>query len=373
MKGQWRGRYESNVQGDIILELDEFPDCYRGCAYLYGPNPSLPGTCAIITIPTKETRGAFRTLLLPLHPDTLQPVAWETIADSFPEAQFANHADVEFNSTDTRLELSWRTRHDIEGRAVIERQDPSRPSDLVPRSDVTTWEAFKQFAVELDHGRFIFRGQAKPWRLRTSFHRTGRADLYRYSFEDDIPHLHRNLSARTRHFYDLKDPSQNGAFYNLVQHHGYPTPLMDWTYSPFVGAFFAYKSVTNAEAVRAADDIKVRVLVFDEREWRSHFGQVQNLNTRHPHFSVLKALAIGNERMVPQQALSTLTNVDDIEAYIRTRELERNVTYLQAIDLPASSRSRVMQELSLMGITAGSMFPGLDGACEELRERFFTL
>jgi len=24
-----------------------------------------------------------------------------------------------------------------------------------------------------------------------------------------------------------------------------------------------------------------------------------------------------------------------------------------------------------MGITAGSLFPGLDGACEELRERFF--
>jgi hypothetical protein len=30
-----------------------------------------------------------------------------------------------------------------------------------------------------------------------------------------------------------------------------------------------------------------------------------------------------------------------------------------------------MRELALMGITAGSLFPGLDGACEELRERLF--
>ena len=30
-----------------------------------------------------------------------------------------------------------------------------------------------------------------------------------------------------------------------------------------------------------------------------------------------------------------------------------------------------MEELSFMGITAGSMFPGLDGACEELREKMF--
>jgi hypothetical protein len=148
---------------------------------------------------------------------------------------------------------------------------------------------------------------------------------------------------------------------------------MDWSLSPFVAAFFAYKNITNAEATRAADEMKVRVFVFDEQKWCIDYGQVQNLVTRHPHFSILKALAIGNERMVPQQALSTLTNVDDVEAYIRTREMERGVTYLEAIDLPISVRSRVMQELSLMGITAGSMFPGLDGACEELRERLFTL
>ena len=30
-----------------------------------------------------------------------------------------------------------------------------------------------------------------------------------------------------------------------------------------------------------------------------------------------------------------------------------------------------MQELSFMGITAGSMFPGIEGACEELKERMF--
>jgi hypothetical protein len=32
-----------------------------------------------------------------------------------------------------------------------------------------------------------------------------------------------------------------------------------------------------------------------------------------------------------------------------------------------------MQELALMGITAGSLFPGLDGACLQLKERFFDL
>jgi hypothetical protein len=40
-------------------------------------------------------------------------------------------------------------------------------------------------------------------------------------------------------------------------------------------------------------------------------------------------------------------------------------TYLQAIDLPVSDRSIVARDLATMGITAGSLLPGLDGACEQ--------
>ncbi len=32
-----------------------------------------------------------------------------------------------------------------------------------------------------------------------------------------------------------------------------------------------------------------------------------------------------------------------------------------------------MHELSLMGITAGSVFPGFEGACEQIRERYFSI
>ena len=75
--------------------------------------------------------------------------------------------------------------------------------------------------------------------------------------------------------------------------------------------------------------------------------------------------------MVPQQSVSTITNVDDIETYIREMEDRESQTFLSAVDLPVSARDEVFSELAYMGITAGSMFPGLDGTCEELRERNF--
>jgi hypothetical protein len=74
--------------------------------------------------------------------------------------------------------------------------------------------------------------------------------------------------------------------------------------------------------------------------------------------------------MIPQQALSSFTTVDDIETYIVSNETV-NKKYLQVVDLPLSERDNVIRELALMGLTAGWLFPGLDGACEALRERFF--
>ena len=42
-------------------------------------------------------------------------------------------------------------------------------------------------------------------------------------------------------------------------------------------------------------------------------------------------------------------------------------------DLPVRERREIVRELRYMGITAGSLFPGLDGACEELTDRNFEI
>lgn len=87
--------------------------------------------------------------------------------------------------------------------------------------------------------------------------------------------------------------------------------------------------------------------------------------------SVSEFIAINNPRLVPQQAVTTATNLYDIEAYVLEKEAETGVKLLQAIDIPARERREAMVDLRFMGITAGSMFPSIDGICEELRERNF--
>jgi hypothetical protein len=371
MQGQWIGSYTGSSSGTIIVNIDERASYYQGVAYVNESNIALPSVAGFFRTKYKKRNFKFRTdLILPIHPFTGNTDSWENVKRFYSkEVTISEYADIKGSWDDEFLSLSWKTKLGTVGSCRLPRSKAGQPSELVPLDK--KWRSYKTYVAALEGRRFLFRGQTKPWRLRTSYHRTGRADLTRF-LDEDIKALHKHLSARTKHVFNLENGNENGAFFNLVQHHGYPTPLLDWTYSPYVAAFFAYWEVSREMAAAAKSEDKVRILVFDQMQWKTDWHQLLTLINRGLHLSVNEFLAIENERMIPQQAASTVTNIDDIESYIKSKEI-KGKKYLSAIDLPMGDRKKVMQELSYMGITAGSLFPGLDGACEELRERNFEI
>jgi hypothetical protein len=368
MNGQWIGTYAGTRHGPIIVNVDERQSYFQGTATILDDDPAAPTSIAFFRTTTKDRDFQCRASVLPVDPQTRNVVpTWEASHQRF--TGMSQYADARGAwGTDT-LKLSWTTNIGISGEATLPRSKATAASELAAVEK--SWSEFKEDVAELEGGHFLFRGQKKPWRLRTSFHRAGRADVLRF-LQEDIPSLHRNLSARTKHVFNFKDPDEYGAFLNLIQHHGYPTPLLDWTSSPYVAAFFAYRRISNEKA-EASPDKKVRILVLNQRQWQSDFPQIPWVEPATLHFSILQFLAIENERMIPQQAASTVTNVDDIEAYIASKDSTGEKKYLSAIDLPLRDRRRAIQELNFMGITAGSLFPGLDGACEDLKQRNFEL
>jgi hypothetical protein len=369
MNGQWIGDYAGTSSGTLLVNVDDRGAHFEGVAYIRPHGNDIPHTGVGFRTVSKDSEFQFVTRdFWAMHPRTGDPASWEDIKQFYPAGfSVSKQIDITGRWDESHLELAWRTDVGSSGTSDLPRSRASQPSEL--RALQMGWGEFKAYISGLAGKRHLFRGQNAQWRLRTAFHRYGRADLRRFT-NVDIKVLHRRLSVRTRHMFDLSKPDENGAFFNLVQHHGYPTPLLDWTYSPYVAAFFAFREVSKSEAAGADSSKRVRIFVLDER-WRTDVNQLVVLDRAFPHFSINEFIAIENERMIPQQSVSAVTNVDDIETYIRAMERTNGQSYLSAIDLPVCERSKIFCELGYMGLTAGSLFPGLDGACEELRESNF--
>lgn len=370
LNGQWIGPYTGTNTGMLVIELDERESHYEGRASTYDDDRSL--TALVASIRTIDKSDAQHLVNVPLQVlgTSGQPMTADAARVAYPNVVLPETATATLNLSGDTLSVSAVTNIGTSITSTLGRSQAALDSAYASEPAVQTWEQFKTFVAALDYHRFIFRGQSTQRRLRTRYHRSGRADIALY-LQNDIPTLHRRLSARTRHLFDLTKPDELGAFMSLAQHHGYPTPLLDWTYSPFIAAFFAYRLTDSAKAAFAAPDVRVRIFVFDQLTWKNTLPPLLNLTPHGLNLSILEVLPIDNERMIPQQSVTTVTNVDDVESYVRFYEERHHKQYLRVIDLPLAERALVMRELSVMGITAGSMFPSLDGVCEELREQLF--
>ena len=90
-----------------------------------------------------------------------------------------------------------------------------------------------------------------------------------------------------------------------------------------------------------------------------------------PHFSILEALSIENNRAVPQQGMLSLTNLRDVERHIMYLERKSKEKYIYAFDLPRDEGIKVLHDLRLMGLTQATLFPGIESICREMRARQF--
>jgi hypothetical protein len=354
----------------LVLELDEVGNYYEGLVFAYNAAHDMPAMIGEIRIQKDHANQKVRIPIFPVERGSGAIYTAENLAKRFPTITVPTHANAELKIGLQEIHLSWVTNIGTSGTAQITRSEGGNDSTITPIASVSSWEDFKRYASQIDPYRFLFRGQENNrWKLRTSFHRTGRASIIKFATQD-VTALHRSLSGLTAHRFNLADPLDYAAFLNFVQHHGYPTPLLDWTQSPFIAAYFAYRNLLHG---RYATEQRIRIHVFDGRAWSSDYERGPVLSPAFLHITVLEPLAINNPRVVPQQSISTVTNVDDMESYIHEREIHIGKSYLTAIDLPACDRNAVVRELDLMGINAGSLFPGLDGACGQLRDRFFDL
>src|SRR3989338_3123805 len=113
---------------------------------------------------------------------------------------------------------------------------------------VETWNKFiKRINVLLPSSdKWVYRGHTEDYPLSTSLERTQKYFDIKGS---DLPGIEEQLIRNfRRRFQGERDEDLNkDTLYciSLMQHHGAPTRLLDFTYSPYIGAFFALENSDN--------------------------------------------------------------------------------------------------------------------------------
>ena len=361
--GQWSGPLHGDTPGLGVLELDMENGWITGTAYLYPADPAVvPAAIKLAFQPMLGTHTFDRLPVKAFAPDLGQIIDRQQMAVLYPLSDISEtaNASLTFNQ-DGSVFVSFQTPI-TSGLGNLTKAH-SKPSGL--KSTAMTWDDFRDYVFKWQgKENFVFRGQGDyKWPLRTSFHRTAKKNLDRYT-SVLIQETHKALVNKIGDKLDLRNADDLGSFYSILQHHGYPTPLLDWTQSAFIAAYFAFENTEMHQ------DGSVRIFALNKAAWLQTLQQNLMTLTR-PHLSFVDLLARGNDRAGPQQSEFTVTNVDDIEAHIIATELRYQQQYLWAIDIHSYDRNRALADLDGMGVNRSLLFPDIDGICRSMRIKHF--
>jgi hypothetical protein len=256
---------------------------------------------------------------------------------------------------------------------------------------VNSWmELMKVFAEDagrseqLDRFRsdYVYRGMpSAEWLLETSLQRSN------VQFEEIEKHLLRNFKKYAPH--DSVPVDNFWYWLTLAQHHGLPTRLLDWTYSPLIGLHFCLENHLDFERFEYAALWSVNLSKAKERlpnalkeelvndggftfsvdTLLTLYPSIDELATNENDFMIFFEPPSFDSRIINQYALLSTTLSSET---IVSDWLIAHPDIYRKILIPAKLKWEFRDRLDQMHITERLLFPGLDGLCSWLRRWYWS-
>lgn len=240
----------------------------------------------------------------------------------------------------------------------------------------TSWEEFRRVAESETFRGWAFRGQAdSAWPLLSS--------LSRYLNATGVhskvwPHQEARILRifqRKAHLQLERLPDDDDSFewLALMQHHGAPTRLLDFSWSPFVATFFALERATSDAAVWAVftprlTDRPNRTVSSNQRVRKGEIAPwVRGGYERHFLPNRERLVVAGepyrmNQRLVAQSGTFLMPGVLDEPV----ENLLPPAAVVKFVLVGGDFRRRALRELYNTNVGNASLFPGLDGLARSL-------
>jgi hypothetical protein len=263
--------------------------------------------------------------------------------------------------------------------------------------DVETWEAFEEQLTKLRrkhrrHRALVFRGLAdSQWPLTTTLERYTDWEMPFMGYYRTIAASEPQIRTFTRTEWDPIDSfpdvdkiaSQYDSFdihlwggqlralgyMAYLRHHGFPSPLMDWTRSPYIAAFFAFRPPAASPLQR------VSIFAYCEepastKSWSSGESRIFRMG---PHVRTARR----HHLQQGEYTMCLLWNGDTGWRFVRHETVfdrnEKNQDALWKFTVPWTEREKIMRVLDDHNVNAFSLFESDDALLETLALRRFVL
>jgi len=180
-----------------------------------------------------------------------------------------------------------------------------------------------------------------------------------------LPDVEREIAERQT---DFRPHLPHYDFLVYLRHHGFPSPLLDWTASPYIAAYFAYVHKS------AADRVVVYAYVETPEGGKGWTGNPPLIHVMGPHVST-------DTRHFSQKAWYTVTTQFDEgkqKHFFKPHSAvfdhgDQHQDLLIRISLPSSDRVEALKELEDYNINAFTLFQNEDALVSTLALRQFDL
>lgn len=213
----------------------------------------------------------------------------------------------------------------------------------------------------LDHPYLVFRGHKDiNWPLRTTIDRLFFDQKQRFpTAEEAEAHLLTFKYATRGRLVSDWLPSDDDSWWSLGQHFGLATPLLDWTESPYVAAYFSFSEQSASKPEYKTERV---VYAIDPVE----IDKKNDVLEKDRQVKIIRPLLDQNPRLVNQRGLFTkLPLGNDLEDWIISSfkgEDEMAVLIKVVITENDGDRSKFLRVLNRKNINPLTLFPDLSGS-----------